>query len=86
MPVYAVISHGKTGFGAFLDGGGRTVAQGASEAVNATLNNGSVVNDQVIYDLRHDSSNDNTFYDDIVHWQTQSNLMARLRRDSCALP
>ena len=83
LPAYVLISHGSNGAGAFI--GNNTLNRnandgGVSETINATANN------QTVYDLEHDSSNDNTYYDDIVSWQTQSNLMARLRRDSCAVP
>lgn len=80
--VYAVISHGRNEAGAFIGNGtaNRYAGGGASELINADRNS------QNIYGLPHDSSNDNTYYDDIVSWQTQSNLMSRLRRDSCAAP
>ncbi len=83
MVVYALISHGKNEAGAYLVNGTNNrqpLSIGLSEIVNANPVN------QNIYDIPHDSSSDNTFYDDIVSWQTQSNLMARLNRDSCATP
>ena len=83
VPVYAIISHGSNGAGAWIGNGTMNRNPdngGASETVNADPNN------QRVYDLEHDSSNDATYYDDIVVWQTQSNLMARLRRDSCVVP
>ncbi len=80
--VYVIISHGKNEAGAFLANGtlNRISGGGTSELINASATN------QVVYDILHDDSNDATYYDDIVSWQTQSNLLSRLRRDSCAVP
>ena len=95
MVTYALISHGKDGEGVFLDGGGRSrVDQGTAQEINGKTNdadgNGGGgadgIEDQAIYDLPHNSSNGANYYDDIVQFQTQSNIMARLRRGSCALP
>ena len=82
MPVYVLISHGKNGLGAFLGNGTINRALGAltSEFTNSTATN------QNVYDLPHNSSNGNTYYDDIVSWQTQTDLFVRLRRDSCVVP
>ena len=84
MAVYALISHGKNESGVFLIDGtnNRQSGGGVSERVNA---NDPVVS-QNVYDIPHNSSNGVEYYDDIVSWQTQSNLMARLRRDSCSAP
>ena len=81
-PVFAIISHGKNEAGAFLVDGtaNRRPNGGTLEAINADATN------LVVYDVPHNSSNGNNFYDDDVSWQTQSDLMARLKRDSCALP
>lgn len=83
VPVYAVISHGSNGAGAFVVNGTMnriTSYNSVSETINAESDN------QIVYDIEHDNSSNNTYYDDIVSWQTQSSLMARLRRDSCAVP
>jgi len=81
-PVFVIISHGKNESGAFLvDGTANRMPNGGTlETINADATN------LVVYDIPHNSSNDNNFYDDDVSWQTQSELMARLKRDSCALP
>ena len=83
LVTYALISHGSNGAGAYIGNGttDRTPDDGGvSEQTNADDAT------QNIYDLEHNDSNGNAYYDDIVFWQTQSNLMARLRRDSCAVP
>jgi type II secretory pathway pseudopilin PulG len=81
-PAYALISHGPNGAGAFIVPGGNRMpgGAGAREATNA------LATSNVKYALpRNDSGGANQF-DDIVRWETQDMMLARLGRDSCATP
>ena len=81
MIVYVLISHGKNNSGSFL--GDKTLDRSPSytkyEGINADSKN------PIVYDLEYNNSREN-YYDDIVSWQTQSSLLSRLRRNTCAVP
>ncbi len=83
MPVYALISHGANEYGAFLANGtnGQSPSSGGdSETTNASLTFSN------IFALEQNNLNNIQVFDDIVRWGTQSDLLARLNRDSCTVP
>ena len=79
--VYALISHGQNGAGAFFKKGKkkRMPSKGKYERINSNVKNNSV------YILPYSNSNQN-YYDDIVSWQTQNSLLLRLGKPTCATP
>lgn len=82
FPVYVLISHGENGAGAFLNTGGQTPLS----ASPAEQTNASTATPIIVQDILRDVSLDATYFDDVVYWQTQSQMLARLNRDSCAVP
>lgn len=81
MAVYALVSHGKNGSGAFLGNGiagKNAMGIGVAEIDNANLKD--------VWNLPHVSTDDTNFFDDIVVWQTQTDMLAHLSRDSCVVP
>ncbi len=81
---YVLISHGNNGVGAFT-GDASASARFDGPAGTREQDNGNVANKNV-YALEKDDTAGNNFYDDIVRWQTQDQVLARLKRDSCAVP
>jgi len=82
MPVYALISHGENEAGAFVGNGtlNRLPGGGADEQQNANAAQ------QNIRDLPQNTSAGATYFDDIILWQTQSDILKRLGRNSCMAP
>ncbi len=86
---YALISHGPNESGAFLNTGGRIDdtngdsipdVGGTHEILNAN-------NTQLgVWSLEKNDTNGAARFDDIVRFSTQGMTLARLRKDSCAVP
>ncbi len=81
VPAYALVSHGQNSFGAFT---GRTSTSRVPGA--GTLEAENADGDLVLRDVDRSERNLNEYYDDTVFWQTQSDLLSRLREDSCIEP
>ena len=80
MTAYVLISHGENGAGAFLPSGARMPGGSTVEQANADAAN------QIVTDLARNTTNTDNYFDDIIFWQSQSQLLARLNRDSCMVP
>jgi prepilin-type N-terminal cleavage/methylation domain-containing protein len=77
-PVVVLVSHGRNGFGAFMPNNTRRLGAGAIEALNADGDRD--------YRAGEFSTNANNFFDDIIIWRTQEQLMSSFGRDSCTRP
>ncbi len=79
---FVLISHGKNGYGAYRNGTGRIV--GPTAGRDAEIENADDTNNE--YRAAPRSTNATNYFDDILLWRTQDQLISALGRDSCARP
>jgi prepilin-type N-terminal cleavage/methylation domain-containing protein len=88
-PVFVLVSHGRNGFGAYRPSTSKARYQppaGISYRPNEVENeNDDNVFVSAIYSLSRETSV-NAYFDDVVIWRTQDQLLSALGRDSCARP
>ena len=78
---YVLVSHGRNGDSAFIKGGGRraVTAAGSEEQLNGYTNQQNVSQPQ-------NSLSGATYFDDILLWRTNTQIMSELGNDSCTRP
>jgi hypothetical protein len=82
-PVYALVSHGRSGIGSYdTEGNGARI--GGNVGIDENVNRTTASSQYIVRDwtLRED----NTFYDDTVVYGTQETLLARNGLYSCHAP
>ncbi|GJL85985.1 MAG: hypothetical protein DHS20C02_17600 [Micavibrio sp.] len=86
---YALISHGPNEVGAFVNSGVRIggVGVGGVPTIGGTHEILNANNTQLgVWALERNDANNATYFDDIVRFSTQGMILARLGKDSCAVP
>ncbi len=78
---YVLISHGENAEGAWDRNGVRLPLPAAGDIEGENTNG-----DTSYFSLPFDLTEDATYFDDILRWETQTGLLARLKRDSCEKP
>jgi prepilin-type N-terminal cleavage/methylation domain-containing protein len=79
---YVLISHGMNGDGAYMNGGGQrssTVSPTAEESENRN-------NDLTFVAENISTSDDDNYFDDIVLWKTNDQLVSQFGNNSCSGP
>lgn len=81
---YALISHGENGAGAFMvDGTANRFFPGQGGTLEQQNYNNTQQN---VWALERAEGTAATYFDDIVRWETQAQMLGRLRRESCLSP
>lgn len=79
---YALVSHGENGDGAFIRGGGQnpvTVSATAQESENRD-------GDLEFVSTTYSKTRDNNYFDDVILWKTNDQLISHFGNDSCGRP
>lgn len=82
MPAFILISHGRNGYGAYLDNGFRMEALGNSGIDEDENQDGD---DNFVMAPRN-MSGGNDYFDDIAIWRTQDQLYSETGEGSCVFP
>lgn len=82
MPAFILISHGRNGYGAYLQNGLRMTSMGQSGIDEDENQDG----DNLYVMAPRNLVNSNNYYDDITLWRTQDQLYSETGEGSCVFP
>jgi prepilin-type N-terminal cleavage/methylation domain-containing protein len=88
-PAFVLISHGRNGLGAYRPSAAPARYTDPSGATYRTNEIENANDDNVYVSATYSTNQDNTvrsYFDDVVVWRTQDQLLSTFGRDSCARP
>lgn len=82
---FVLISHGKNAYGAF-DGSTATARFATTNGQNGTFETENQNGDNIFVATETDTTNDSTYFDDILLWRTQHQLFTEFGDNTCLNP